>query len=401
MATIKVKFRPSAVIGVEGTLYYSITHERRVRQQLSGCKLLSSEWDVRHADIVIPPCGTRREQLLEIRENIRRDLRRFAKIESRLQAALPHYSADDIVEEYRRFRREYSLFPFMEGIIRALKDNGRIRTAETYRSALNSFRKFRLGRDIMLDAITPATMEQYGVWLKRCGVVPNTVSFYARILRAVYNRAVESGAIDDLRPFRHIYTGIAKTVKRALPLNAIRRIKALDLAAMPAFDYARDIFMLSFYLRGMSFIDMAFLKKSDLRNGRVTYRRRKTGRRLAIAWEFAMQRILDKYPRNPTPYLLPVITKRAADERCAYRNAAYKINRHLKEVAALACLSVPLTLYAARHSWATAARAEGIPLGIISEGMGHDSETTTRIYMATLDTSAIDRANRRLLAALK
>lgn len=401
MATIKVKFRPSAIPGDEGTLYYSIIHERRVRQLLSGYKLFSSEWDARRADIVLPSCGARREQLLEIRENIRRDLGRFAKIENCLQAALPQYSSDDIVEEYRRFRREYSFFPFMEGVIRILKDNGCVRTSETYRSAMNSFQKFRRGRYIMLDAITPVTMEQYGAWLRKSGVVPNTVSFYARILRTVYNRAVDAGAVDDLRPFRHIYTGVAKTVKRALPLAAIRKIRVLDLSGKPPLDYARDIFLLSFYLRGMSFIDMAFLKKTDLRNGRVTYRRRKTGRRLAIAWEPAMQRILDKYPHNQTAFLLPIITRPVANERSAYRNAAYKINRNLKEVAALAGLTVPLTLYVARHSWATAARAEGIPLGIISEGMGHDSETTTRIYLATIDTAAIDRANHRLLAALK
>ena len=401
MASIKVKFRPSTVADHEGTIYYQIIHERQVRQLLSDYKVLPSDWDESRSMVTTTQKSERKAFILSIRERIRWDVERLTKIDRKLDANGLTYTADEVIDEFNRYSHKYSLFNFMESIIAKLKQNGKVRTSETYKSTLNSFKKFRQDEDIMLDCLTSEIMETYEAWHHQRGVAPNTISFYTRILRAVYNRAVEDDIIENRNPFRHVYTGVDKTVKRALPLAVIKKIKSLDLSLTKALDFARDMFLMSFYLRGMSFIDMAFLKKSDLRNGRVTYRRRKTGRRLAIAWEPAMQRILDKYPRNPTPYLLPVITKRADDERCAYRNAAYKINRHLKEVAALACLSVPLTLYVARHSWATAARAEGIPLGIISEGMGHDSETTTRIYLATLDTSAIDRANRRLLAALK
>ena len=175
----------------------------------------------------------------------------------------------------------------------------------------------------------------------------------------------------------------------------------MDLSLNPTLDFARDMFMMSFYLRGMSFIDMTYLKKSDLRNGYVTYRRRKTGQQLTIEWTSEMQLVLDKYPENESDYLLPIIRTPGLNERCAYRNVGYKINRSLKLVARMLNLNFRLTMYVARHSWASAAKAKGIPISVISEGMGHDSETTTQIYLASLDTSVVDRANAMILKSLK
>mgnify|MGYP003004221199 CR=1 FL=1 len=159
------------------------------------------------------------------------------------------------------------------------------------------------------------------------------------------------------------------------------------------------MFMMSFYLRGMSFIDMAFLRTSDLSNGYVSYRRRKTGQRLTIKWTREMQAIVSKYPAA-AGFLLPIISDTALNPRNAYRNKGYNINHNLKAVGVLAGITVPLTLYVARHSWASAARTKGVPVSVISEGMGHESESTTRIYLASLDTSAVDRANSLILSAL-
>lgn len=204
----------------------------------------------------------------------------------------------------------------------------------------------------MLDYITSQTMADYEAWHKNRGIVPNTISFYTRILRAVYNRAVNEEIIYDRNPFRHVYTGVDKTVKRALFLAVIKKIKSLDLSLTPKLDYARDIFLLSFYLRGMSFVDMAFLKKSDLKNGYVTYRRRKTGQILIIEWAKEMQMILDKYPENRSEYLFPIIRNSGINERCAYLNAGYNINHNLKRIAKMVGVTIPLTLYVARHCWA-------------------------------------------------
>ena len=401
MASIKVKFRPSTVADHEGTIYYQIIHERKVRQLLTEYKVFPVEWDDNRSMVTTTQKSERKSFILSIRERIRWDIERLTKIDRKLDANGLIYTADDVIDEFNRYAHEYSLFNFMESLIARLKQNGKIRTSETYRSTLNSFKNFRQDEDIMLDSITSEIMEAYEAWHKKRGVAPNTISFYTRVLRAVYHRAVEDDVIENRNPFRKVYTGVDKTVKRALPLAVIKKIKALDLSLTPALDYARDMFLMSFYLRGMSFIDMAFLKKSDLKNGYVTYRRRKTGQQLIIEWTKEMQMILDKYPENKSDYLLPVIRNPGLNERCTYRNTGYNINHSLKRIAGMVGVTIPLTLYVARHSWASAAKAKGIPLSVISEGMGHDSEATTQIYLASLDTSVVDKANSLILKSLK
>lgn len=128
----------------------------------------------------------------------------------------------------------------------------------------------------MLDCLTPEIMEAYEAWHKQCGNSPNTISFYTRILRAVYNRAIEEEITENKNPFKRVYTGVDKTVKRAIPLEAVRKMKHLDLSLTERLDFARDMFLMSFYLRGISFIDPTFLKKTDLKNGILSYRRSKT-----------------------------------------------------------------------------------------------------------------------------
>ncbi len=401
MTSIKVKFRPSTVAANEGTIYYQIIHERKVRQLLSNYKVFPYEWDDNRSMVIYSPQSERKPFILSIRERIRWDVERLTKIGRKLDADGLAYTADDVIDEFNRYSHEYSLFNFMESVIIKLKQNGKTRTSETYFVTLNSFKKFRNGEDIMLDSLTSEVMEAYEAWHKQRGIAPNTISFYTRILRAVYNRAVEQDIIENRNPFRHVYTGVDKTVKRALPLATIKKIKALDLSLTPSLDFTRDMFMLSFYLRGMSFIDMAFLKKTDLRNGYVSYRRRKTNQQLIIEWTIEMQMILDKYPENASEYLLPIIRNPSTNERCTYRNVGYNINRNLKRIAEMVGVQIPLTLYVARHSWASAAKAKGIPVSVISEGMGHDSETTTQIYLASLDTSVVDRANSLILKCLK
>lgn len=401
MASIKVKFRPSTVTDREGTIYYQVIHERKVRQLLTNYHVFPSEWDEKRSMVTTLQKSERKSFILSIRERIRWDVERLIKIDRKLDSNGLAYTADDVIDEFNRYSHEYSLFNFMEGIIAKLKQNGKVRTAETYKATLNSFKKFRQDEDIMLDCLNSEVMEAYEAWHHNRGVTPNTISFYTRILRAVYNRAVEDDVIENRSPFRHVYTGVDKTVKRALPLDVIKKIKGMDLSLNAALDFARDMFMMSFYLRGMSFIDMAYLKKSDLKDGYVTYRRRKTGQQLAIEWTSDMQLVLDKYPENESEYLLPIIKTTGINERCAYRNVGYNINRSLKQITKMLSLNFRLTMYVARHSWASAAKAKGVPLSVISEGMGHDSETTTQIYLASLDTSVVDRANAMILKSLK
>ena len=259
---------------------------------------------------------------------------------------------------------------------------------------------FRENKDVLLEDIDSDLMLMYEAYLYNRGLTKNSSSFYMRILRAVYNRAVEKDLTTNRNPFKHVYTGIDKTIKRAISLKAIKQIKNLDLSLQPSLDFARDMFLFSFYTRGMSFIDMAYLKKKDLSNGTLSYRRRKTGQQLFIRWEKCMQEIAAKYYSPLSEYLLPIIKPMSGNERTQYQNAMYLINRKLKDIGKMIDVQLPLTMYVARHSWASVAKNKNVPISVISEGMGHDSEMTTQIYLVSLDTAVVDKANSMILNSL-
>lgn len=410
MISVKLKFRHDKETDPEGRIFFQLNVDRRVRHVPSPYRILPEEWDSRYLFVREQVDPSRRAMLTEYRSMLMRDLTRVRSLVQHIIEMTPSISADELVLCITDDLSSRSLSHFMLSVAAALRADGKIRTAETYEASLMSFRRFyrhtfsflpdNLAGDPLLDDIAPALMERYQSFLYSRGLAQNTVSFYMRTLRAVYNRAVDKGLVVQSQPFRRVYTGVARTVKRALPLAMIRKIKGLDLTAHPELDFARDIFMLSFYLRGMSFIDMAFLRKKDLSMGCLTYVRRKTGQRLSIAWTREMQAVVGKYFIRKSDYLLPILSGSGCSERSAYRNAGYNINRNLKRIGSMVGAPFALTLYVARHSWASVAKHKGIPLGVISEGMGHESESTTRIYLASLDNTLVDKANALILRSI-
>lgn len=392
-----------------GTVYYQIIHQRSVRQLKTEYRVFEDEWDEAGGTLAAGGGGSDRSgALLKIREQIDLDLKCLNTVIRKLDRQNRRYTADDIVTAFTAQSREQSFFSFMRRSIGKLRTLNKYRTAENYYTAMKSLERFMDNEDLLFDELDSDLMMRYEAFLNSSGVSRNTVSFYMRIIRAVYNRAVEQELTEQNHPFRHVYTGVDKTVKRAISFTAIKRIKALDLSRDPALDFARDMFLFSFYTRGMSFIDMAYLRKTDLRSGVLIYRRRKTGQQLTIKWETCMQAIVAKYEsgtgcrrvRNESPYMLPILGTPSGSVMNRYRCIMQQINRSLKKIAELAGLDVPLTMYVARHSWASVARSKNIPVSVISEGMGHDSEATTQIYLASLDTSVIDRANSLILKGL-
>ena len=397
MASIKIKFRPSTVEGKEGGLYFQIIQNRVIRQMTTDYKIYAYEWDAEIESVVVS--DARANILCSIRERMEWDLSRFEKIVRQLEQERRKYTADDVITLFHKVTKETSLFSFMHSVIIQLRQLGKIRTSETYTATLKSFMGFREEQDVPLDGVNSDLILLYEAHLKTKGVRMNTISFYMRILRAVYNRAVEKELTPQKYPFRHVYTGVDKTVKRAVPVKIIKALKELDLSMKSSLDFARDMFMFSFYTRGMSFVDMAYLKKTDLQNGILTYCRRKTGQQLTVKWEKCMEEIIKKYPSNSSVYLLPII-KEKGNERKQYDNALHLVNYRLKDLSGILKLQRPLTMYVARHSWASAAKVRNVPLSVISEGMGHDSEKTTQIYLASLEASVVDKANKMILELL-
>ena len=285
----------------------------------------------------------------------------------------------------------------IEEQIATMQRAGKLRTAQIYRTALNSFMRFRQGEDLPLSGLDRPTVLAYEGWMRDRGLLRNSSSFYLRSLRSAWHKAMGGRTVLP-DPFDLVYTGVDKTAKRAVRLPDIKRLKTLALAGEQA--WARDMFLFSFYTRGMSFVDMAFLRKTDLRAGLLTYCRRKTGQQLLIRWEPCMQEILDRWGPNPTQYLLPIITRTDLPVYNQYKYGIARANRNLHLIGYRLRLSAPLTMYVARHSWASIAHSHHIPLSVISESLGHDSERTTAIYLASLDQQEIDAANRAILKLL-
>ncbi len=403
MTSIKLKFKAQTDNTKVGALYFQVIHDRVVKQIKTNYRIFEYEWDKQRGDIVkeFPFSEARNEVLKIIRDKVAWEKRELEQAVASLENACKPYTADDIIKRYKTAASDKTtVFEYMRRQSERMKRLGRVRTGETYQQTLHSFMKFRNGVDLYFDMLDAEMVEQYESHMRANCLSRNTTSFYMRILRCIYNRAVEDGLTTQVEPFRRVYTGVDKTAKRAITLKEIKRIKELDLTNKPDLDYARDLFLFSFYLRGMSFIDLAYLRKRDLSNGYITYIRKKTGQQLTVRWERSMQEIINKYPENPTQYLLPIIVRQDGTERQQYLNKILFVNRKLKQIAQLARIATPLSMYVSRHSWASIARSKNVPLSVISEGMGHDNEETTRIYLASIQTNQIDEANSRILKEL-
>lgn len=249
--------------------------------------------------------------------------------------------------------------------------------------------------------MTEQLISDYNAFLVQRGLVRNSISFYMRIMRAVYNKAVRQKLVEQTYPFSDVYTGIDRTRKRAVSESVISQIYKLELAERTPLALARDIFIFSYCTRGMAFVDVAYLKKENIQNGMICYARRKTGQLLSVRIEPSIQRIIDKYSSLSSTYVFPILTstetKKTYDE---YQTAINNYNRFLRQLSKMLPEGCKLTSYTSRHSWATAARNHNVPISVISAGMGHTSEQTTRIYLTMLENSVIDDANQGIINCL-
>ena len=402
MATFNLKFRPSTAEGKPGTLYFQVTHRRSTRTVYTDYHITPEEWDGRTSFIRITGTPERQAELRLITSKLRWSCKQITSLITEKEQAMVEYTADDIVSAFRLLPPCPTWFGFIHGMVAKKLRIGRLGTAKTYRDALASFSRFRNGEDIAIDALDAELMNQYEAWLKAQGVKRNSSSCYLRTLRTLYRKAVEKGLATDKDIFRRVFTGFASTMKRALPLDTIRTIRRLSLPDGSDLAFSRDMFMLCIYLQGISFVDMAYLKKDDIKNGLLQYSRKKTGQSVSIGWELVMQEIVDTYAHLTvgSPYLLPIITKQDGTERRQYERMEHKVNRLLKKIGALVGLQIPLTTYVGRHCWASTMRDMGVSLSIVSKGLGHESLRTTQIYLSSIDTEGVVKANRQLIGKI-
>ncbi len=282
-----------------------------------------------------------------------------------------------------------------------MRENESFGTARNYDRARDSFARFLKHEKIDDTVLDEHLICSYGNYLSGRGLVRNTISFYMRILRSAYNKAVSEGLGEQETPFKRVYTGVDVTRKRAVSEKTIKKLLKTDFDE-DGKEFARDLFAFSFFTRGMAFVDMAYLKKKDVEGGIIHYTRKKTGQHLTIKAEPCIQSIIKKYIGSPGAYLFPLLRSESPSEAYRQYEAALAwYNKKLKKIADQTGINVSLSSYAARHSWATSARNHRVPLSLISAGMGHNSENTTRIYLASIDNSEIDKANRKVLSFFK
>ena len=266
----------------------------------------------------------------------------------------------------------------------------------------NKRRVLRKG-DIRLTDITAGVIIEYGKWLEDNGVVKNTVSFYMRILRAIFNRAVRKHDIIMSNPFADVYTGNDRTEKRNVNMNVIQQLVNLDLSQYRSLSYARDLFLFSFLTRGMPFVDIAYLHIANIQGRTMTYRRHKTEQSIKQTLDPQAVKIVERWHEPDSEMVFPILDI-TADEETIYRQYRSELslqNKRLKKLSEMIGGNVHLTSYVARHTWATVAWECDIPLSEISMALGHTSERTTRIYLNISDSLRLDRHCQRVAKKLK
>ncbi|MBQ8501306.1 MAG: site-specific integrase [Bacteroides sp.] len=308
--------------------------------------------------------------------------------------------------------KQKTVLKMLSLVIAELRSNGQWGTAHIYQSAHNSFSLFNNGKDIAFSELTPALMKSYEIFLRNRGNSWNTVATYMKVLKSLYNRALEAGDAPHIpRLFDHVRTTACSECKKALEISDMRSVlqNGTEVCSSGSLLYNKEevsaLFTLMFLLRGIPFVDLAYLKKSDIRGNTLYYRRRKTGRPMVVELVPEAQDIIailgDKRPDYP--YLLPILNSPEGTEAAyrEYQSALRKFNRRLSLLAESTLQNVPLSTYSARHSWATLAYHCEIHPGIISEAMGHSSITVTETYLKPFRNEKINAANLQLIAFIK
>ena len=304
---------------------------------------------------------------------------------------------------------------YMPEVIGMLKREGKFPAMHVYACTLRSYEKFcaeeRHPKNItaslsMQEIFTPERLKEYEDWLAGQQSSPNTISTYMRTLQAVYNRWMSPG-IEGYNPvlFKDVYTKVESRTKRALTAEQMEQLRNTDFSVLALRQQqVLTYFLLMFMLRGMPFIDLAHLRKSDLRNRRITYRRHKTGKLMVVDVPPDAMRLLQKYrDKTDSEYLFPLLHGGLfmEEHHHRYQETLRHFNRELARLMKQLLPGVSVSSYTARHTWATLAYHSGVPVGLISQSLGHSSIRVTMTYLKPFDAEVIDRINRQVISLVK
>ena len=377
-------------------LVFQVIHNRRKKLLYTGYRMKEEVFDELEGKIMNGVSSTfTATEVVKMNRELRK-MRNQIDIRIRqLERTREEFAVEDILTQnaFGTGKSQFYLLRYINAQIERKQELKKVGMAAAYKSTRSSLAKF-IGRpDVRMSEVDLAFVRRYEDFLYSNGASGNTVSYYLRNLRSLYNQAVTDGYHPRGEyPFAKAQTRPAKTVKRALSRTDMQNLADLNLENEPELEFTRDLYLFSFYAQGMAFVDIVLLKKTDICNGVLTYSRHKSKQLIRIVVTPQMQGVIDKY-NTENEYLFPIISGEYASGYQKYRLALGRINRHLKKIAVVADIKVPLTTYTARHTWATLARDYGAPISVISAGLGHTSEEMTRVYLKDFDVSMLNQVN--------
>lgn len=420
MASFNFIFRSSTKIGRHpGSLSLRVIHNRKVKTIALSCYIYREEWDAQNQTVIYPLSDTDRIRYLEkVKEKMQLCMEsltfRIGVIEQ--QGA---YTVADIIGGHSLAKGEETLSEWVEALVLDLMKAKRKRLAEAYQTVTRGLLKYNDNKDISLNQINSSLIKGFERSLMEQGKKPNTISYYMRNLRSIYNKAIKARRISakNENPFLGVYTKVKATNKRALTAEEIRLLYNIDFSTLRLNYLLKDpdqkavenlyrswrFFMFCVFAQGMCFIDMAYLRKENIRDGVCSYYRKKTLQQIEVKVNEGMQRIMDSFAEEvkDSSFLFPIIKNNGKDERLQYETALRLQNRRLRILSELIGVEKKITTHVGRHTFATLVRNGGIPMGVISEMLGHTTEKMTKNYLDSFDRSYSDRAYAMIVDALK
>lgn len=303
------------------------------------------------------------------------------------------------MQNSRSMENEERALPLFREITSAKRENGSYYTAANYESFISKLTQF-LGKKrelFSLHEINKKWVEDYIQWLhEKHPRKPQTVDFYFRGLRALYNKAIEkTGSAKTLAmdPFFGLRVKKTAIPKRALSCETLQRLldPSLKTCLNEKWTKALDVLLFSLYCRGMVFHDIYDLTWEMIANDwQMQYCRSKTGQHILLTIPPEGREIMRRYRQEDNPYVFPFLRETRNGRLLSEKSSLRRVNRHLNEIGRALDIPYKLTTYVIRHTWATLMLEAGKPVEVISQCMGHTSIKTTQIYLSSISTAKID-----------
>ncbi len=335
---------------------------------------------------------------------------KLSKTYFQVQQAILKYEDNFSIEAIRNFidgkpeqEKSINFKTFTDKLINEMFETEKTGNALVYNTALNRFMDFCNNPSIKFSEIDYSLLEKFNNYLVLEGLKQNSISNYFRTLRAIYNKAIKAKIIErSSYPFHDITIKSEKTTKRAVLSEDFNKIINYSPNENSPSDIALKYFLLSYYLIGISFTDLAYLTKENIVDGRIVYRRRKTKKNYSIKIFPQAETILSYFYKEDNYYLLPILSKEIPSNGIKAKKIIQQwiktTNKHLNKVANKIGIKNSITTYVARHTFATNAKKLGYSYELIAEALGHEyGNKITNIYLDSFDKEIVDRMHQKVI----